>query len=96
MYTGVPASHLPSKKKLIDLKKAKELQNHIAAEAAKNVENAPTTLSVLTEQSVPVAANKRKTPTSDATAFVHKTPIEISHENWCILIKKVPSGLRDS
>ncbi|GIY43477.1 hypothetical protein CDAR_81541 [Caerostris darwini] len=32
-YTGVPASHLPAKKELAELKKAKELRDKIAAEA---------------------------------------------------------------
>ncbi|GIX84440.1 hypothetical protein CDAR_620631 [Caerostris darwini] len=33
-YTGVPASHLPTEKELAEIKKAKELQDQIAAEAA--------------------------------------------------------------
>ncbi|GIY64031.1 hypothetical protein CDAR_465211 [Caerostris darwini] len=33
-YTGIPASHLPSKKELAEIKKVKELQLQLAAEAA--------------------------------------------------------------
>ncbi|GIY24160.1 hypothetical protein CDAR_300531 [Caerostris darwini] len=40
-YTGVPASHLPTKKELTEMKKAKELRDQIAAEAAKTASSTP-------------------------------------------------------
>ncbi|GIY07588.1 hypothetical protein CDAR_31501 [Caerostris darwini] len=77
-YTGIPASHLPTKKELSELKKAKELQLQLEAEAAAKeaippppAPTPPPPAPVLPEQSDSIeppeqpTSTKRKSPTSD-------------------------------
>ncbi|GIY51103.1 hypothetical protein CDAR_498351 [Caerostris darwini] len=70
-YTGIPASHLPTKKELLEIKKAKELQLQLAAEAAAKEATPPPPAPTIPEQSnsteTPEHQNstKRKSPTSD-------------------------------
>ncbi|GIY73051.1 hypothetical protein CDAR_566091 [Caerostris darwini] len=77
-YTGIPASHLPTKKELLEIKKAKELQLQLAAEAATKeatppppAPTPPPPAPVLPEQSNSIetpeqsTSTKRKSPTSD-------------------------------
>ncbi|GIY00179.1 hypothetical protein CDAR_20111 [Caerostris darwini] len=59
-YTGVPASHLSTKKELAEIKKAKELQDQIAAEAVQTVTSTPAP--ALPQQSNSISTPKRKTP----------------------------------
>ncbi|GIY50973.1 hypothetical protein CDAR_593191 [Caerostris darwini] len=70
-YTGIPASHLPTKKELLEIKKAKELQLQLAAEAAAKEATPPPPAPTIPEQpnskELPEQPNssKRKSPTSD-------------------------------
>ncbi|GIY14784.1 hypothetical protein CDAR_304411 [Caerostris darwini] len=61
-YTGILASHLPSKRELAEIKKAKELQLQLAAEAAIKETAPPPPAPSMPEQP---NTTKRKTPTSD-------------------------------
>ncbi|GIY05805.1 hypothetical protein CDAR_427821 [Caerostris darwini] len=60
-YNGVPASHLPAKKELAEIKKAKELQAELAAEAAKTVAPAPNPIMPQQSTTSTVPTPKRKT-----------------------------------
>ncbi|GIY11356.1 protein BUD31 homolog [Caerostris darwini] len=70
-YTGIPASHLPIRKELLEIKKAKELQLQLAAEAAAKEATPPPPAPTIPEQpnstetSEQPISSKRKSPTSD-------------------------------
>ncbi|GIY03806.1 hypothetical protein CDAR_288921 [Caerostris darwini] len=77
-YIGAPASHLPTKKELSELNKAKELRDQIAAEAAQTVTAVKTALTpaLPQQQQGTTPTPKRKTPPSlDADDEGFKTVI---------------------
>ncbi|GIX98526.1 hypothetical protein CDAR_111951 [Caerostris darwini] len=76
-------SHLPSKKELLEIKKAKELQQKLAAEDTKKV--IPTTAPTMSEQSTSTTMptpNKRKNPTSDDGDEGFITGLRVSVESF--------------